>query len=132
MKDCASPLLKEMKFDEGKRNAVYRSMTAMKRRSFVDKCDRLLKYWGISYDDTEITLDEIVYVRNKITHEGRFSDQPDFQSVSYLWKVYNGLFNILARVFLAMLNYRGQYFDAPNNRWINFANICSKAGPIGP
>jgi hypothetical protein len=128
MKEYAKSLLEELKLDENKRRAVYSSMTAMKRRPFVDKCEMLLKYWGISYADTGITIDEIVHVRNKITHEGRFSDIPNVESVSYLWKVYNGLFNILARILLAMLKYRGQYFDAPNDRWINFADVCTGVG----
>lgn len=44
MIDCARSLLKEMEFDGAKRKAVYNAMTGMKRRSFLDKCDMLLKF----------------------------------------------------------------------------------------
>jgi hypothetical protein len=91
----------------------------------------LLEYWGISYADTEITLNDIVTTRNKITHEGRHSDRPSIQSVSRLWEYYNGLFNILTRIFLAMLKYQGEYLDITKDKRINFADVCSKIGTPG-
>jgi hypothetical protein len=35
----------------------------------------LIEYWGISYDDTGITLDEIKDIRNDITHKGKYSKE---------------------------------------------------------
>lgn len=105
---------------------IYGSMKGMERRTFLEKFEMLLNNWGITYSDLGITLSEIKNVRNKITHEGRYYDKVENQSqVDYLFKVYNGLFNILTRLFLAILNYDGMYYDIPNSRWIKFEEVCS-------
>jgi hypothetical protein len=97
----------------------------MQRRSFVDKFGMLLKDWGISYQDTEVTLEEIKKVRNNITHQGKYAEA-SVETLDYLSRVYNGLFNILTRIFLAMLNYDGDYLDAPRSRWVKFAEVCKR------
>lgn len=127
MKAHAKKLLSEMGVDDRTQQAVYGSMKGMERRTYLEKFEILLKNWGISYSDLGITLSEIKDVRNKITHEGRYYDKVEIQSqVDYLVKVYNGLFNILTRLFLAMLNYDGKYYDIPNSKWIEFEDVCSK------
>jgi hypothetical protein len=107
--------------------SVYKSMKAMQRRSFIDKVDTLLKFWGISYADTGVTLEEMRDVRNKITHQGKYAGESTFETVEYLSKLFNGLFNILTRIFLAMLKYDADYFDPPSSRWIRFRDVCKGA-----
>jgi hypothetical protein len=125
MKDHAKGVLTWMKIDESTQAPVLRSMKGMQRRSFVDKFGMMLKDWGISYRDTGVTLEEIRDVRNKITHQGKYAE-PNTESLNYLFKVYNGVFNILTRIFLAMLNYEGDYFDAPNGIWVKFKDVCER------
>ena len=109
------------------RASVYKSMKEMQRRSFIDKLDMLLKFWGISYSDTGVTLEEIKDMRNKITHQGKYVEKPTFETVEYSSKLYNGLFNILTRIFLAMLKYDADYFDHPSGRQIRFRDVCKAA-----
>lgn len=87
----------------------------------------LLNYWGISYSDTGITLDEIIRIRNKITHEGKYyiHKKNDFM---HLTKVYDGLMTILTRIFLATLSYSKQYQDPWLDKWITFRYVCNKIG----
>jgi hypothetical protein len=129
LKRYAREILLQMEVEEATRAAIYNSMKGMQRRSFVDKFDMLLKFWGISYSDTGVTLEEIKDVRNKITHQGKYAEKPTFESVDYLSKLYNGLFNILTRIFLAMLKYDAEYFDPPNSRWIRFRDVCKGEMP---
>jgi hypothetical protein len=126
MKAHATELLMQMGVDEKTMHAVFGSMKGMERRTFIDKLEMLLGNWDISYADLGVTLSEIRNVRNKITHEGRYYNNVENQSqVDYLFRVYNGLFNILTRLFLALLRYRGLYYDIPNSKWIDFGEVCS-------
>jgi hypothetical protein len=127
MQDYAKGLLLQMGYDSSIRAAVYRSMKEMKRRSFVDKAEMLLKKLGVSYSDIGVTLSEIVDIRNKITHQGKYGNNASSESFDYLSKVYNALFNILTRIFLVMLKYDGEYFDAPNSKWIKFRDVCTSS-----
>jgi len=125
MKDHAKGVLTMMQVEKPVRASVFRSMKGMQRRSFVDKFGMLLNDWGISYNDTGVTLEEIKDVRNNITHQGKYAEV-NTESLNYLFRVYNGLFNILTRIFLAMLNYEGDYFDAPNSRWVKFEDVYKR------
>ena len=128
MKAHAEELLSHMEVDNKTKQSIFGSMKGMERRTFLEKFEMLLKNWGISYSDLGVSLGEIKDVRNKITHEGRYYDKVKNQyQVDYLFRVYNGLFNILTRLFLAMLRYRGLYYDIPSSKWIDFEEVCSLA-----
>jgi hypothetical protein len=124
MKRHAKEHLTQMGMDTVTQAALCNSMLGIQRRSFVDKITMLLEFWGISYSDTGVTLKEIKDVRNRITHQGKYVEKPSSESVEYLWKVYNGLFNILTRILLAMLKFDAEYFDAPNSKRIRFRDVC--------
>lgn len=113
------------------RSAVYRSLRGVNRRSYLDKAGMLLEYWGISYSDTGIALEDIVRIRDEITHQGKYYMKME-NDISGLTKVYNGLMTILTRVLLAMLGYNKQYQDPWIDKWIKFGDVCNKIGSPKP
>lgn len=92
----------------------------LNRRSFINKAKMLLENWKIKYDDLNVTLEEIVDIRNDITHRGQHAEEEEEKNI---FRVYSGLITILARIFLAMLNYSGEYYDFATGKWINFKTV---------
>jgi hypothetical protein len=115
----ARNFMKSKLIDSQTRRAVYSSMEGGNRRSYVDKAQMLIDYWGIFYCDTGITIDQIKNIRNKITHEGRYTINDGGQFTKAI-KVYDGLMAILVRIFLAMLNYDKYYQDPWLDKWTAF------------
>ena len=93
---------------------MYNGINAMQRRSYLDKAKMLLDYWKIKYNDLDSTLEEIISIRNEITHRGRY--QIGTNPSDKLFKAYKSLFLIITRIFLVMLNYDGKYIEF--GKWI--------------
>lgn len=130
LRKYASNILKSKGVDPTIRSSIYSTFSEMKRRSYVDKAKMLIDYWGISYDDTGITLDEIKNVRNDITHRGKYRKEGKI-GLTEIIKTYSGLMSILTRIFLAMLCYHKYYQDPWIGKWIEFNSVCSKIGRPG-
>lgn len=98
------------------RNSIYENLGMIRRRSFTDKANLLIKDLKLNIGDLTTTIDDVVKIRNKITHTGISS----VLDIDYQWKTYNDLMSILVRIFLAMVDYDGQYLDPWQDEWINF------------
>jgi hypothetical protein len=66
--------------------------------------------------DVMIKFDDIVKIRNKITHTG-LSSILDF---NYQWRTYQDFMSILVRIFFAIIDYDFDYFDPWQGKWIKF------------
>jgi hypothetical protein len=99
-----------------------------KQRTYVKNAKTLLDYWGISISDIKTSLEEIVMIRNAIIHSGLYFHDEDIEKAKKVLEAYEDLFQILTRIFLAMLKYNGDYYDPPRNRWIKFSEVCGKIG----
>lgn len=115
VKENFSNVLKDMDVNSETRSLMYNGISAMQRRSYLDKAKMLLDYWKIKYDDVGTTLEEIISVRNELTHRGRFKPEEE-DSADELLRMYKGLFSIITRIFLVMLNYDGKYIEF--GKWI--------------
>jgi hypothetical protein len=126
MKKQASDELKFRGINRIYRCDIYNALRGINRRSYVDKAKTLIDYWGILFDDTGITLDEIKDVRNDITHRGKYSKEGE-EGLTQVIKTYHGLMTILIRIFLAMLGY-DKYYQDPfmEGKWIEFGSVCGK------
>jgi len=108
--------------EEGQKelDALRNKIADLNRRSYVSKAKELLGFWKVTTDDLGVTLRDIVEVRNEITHTGTFS------SGDYEGKVipaYQGLMMIIARIFMSMLRYNGQYYDWARGTWVEFSSV---------
>lgn len=122
----AKKILKVLEKGESTRDSIYKNLGGINRRSYVNKARDLLDYWGVSYDDTELGFEEIVKVRDDVTHRGKYySKESDFEYEN-IFKAYKSLALILPRIFLAMLKYDGQYYESITDRWIPFNDVCRK------
>jgi hypothetical protein len=70
------------------------------RRSYRKKAEGLLNTLGILDNQTRETLKEIIEIRDRITHSGRFVDPEDKRKAA---KAYFELITILTKVFLKIL-----------------------------
>ena len=70
------------------------------RRSYRKKAIRLLESLGILDNNTREALKEIIEIRDRITHSGRFFDPQDKTKAA---KAYFELITILTKVFLRIL-----------------------------
>jgi hypothetical protein len=102
---------------ERMRNSLRGYIAGMKRRSFTAKAELLIQNWRISTADVRISsIREITDARDEITHTGRYTGHgKDSNPLQTLEKYYRALFTILTRIFLAMLDYAGDYKDMSRN-----------------
>lgn len=116
-KKCLSQELQNLGIESQTRGAIYDNLGGVHRRSYVEKAQTLLDYWQITFEDTKVALRDIVDVRNEITHKGTYKDFAKLQ------KTFWALMMILTRLFLAMFNYEGQYFDIIHQKFIDFRSV---------
>lgn len=118
IRESARGKLRDMGIEKPIRGIIYEKLNiALNRRGYENKIELMINFWKIKYDDLGIELKDIVRIRNEITHKGRYEDGDD------LLKVYSGLITIIVRIFLAMLNYDGLYFDFVRQDWIKFEEV---------
>jgi hypothetical protein len=79
------------------------SLENINRRSYRSKAKKLLQSLGILDTETKEALVDIISVRNKITHTGRFRIGADDEKK--VIQTYFKLFRLLTRIFLRILSY---------------------------
>jgi hypothetical protein len=124
LKKAASGWLSRQDYSSSTRKSISENLSMIQRRSFKDKANSLITQLNVQISDLDSTIDDVVKIRNRITHTG-VSSVLDFE---YQWKTYNDLMSILVRIFLAMIDYGGQYLDPWLDEWINFKERCIKKG----
>lgn len=80
--------------------SILQRIPEINRKSYRKKAERLLESLGILDDGTRESLKEIILVRDRITHSGRFVDPKDKKKAA---KSYFELTSILTKVFLKIL-----------------------------
>ncbi|MEM4213216.1 MAG: hypothetical protein QXO63_02770, partial [Thermoplasmatales archaeon] len=99
------------------RDELYAKIRGLNRWSFKTQIKSLLNYLGVKYDDLFDDLQIIVEIRNRLTHEGKYED------TGRLLNVYNRLYVLLSRVFLAILNYDDEYWDWVKQEFVHFKDV---------
>lgn len=90
----------------------------LNRYSFKENMQAMLKDYEVPLDGIEQEIYELVGVRNKIVHRGLYVPERENQSVNDHLAV---LRELLKRIFLTLLKYRGQYQSFLNGPdWIDF------------
>lgn len=79
------------------------SLEYINRRSYRSKAKKLLQSLGILDNEAEEALEDIISVRNKITHTGRF--RIGVGDEKKVIQTYFKLFRLLTRIFLRILSY---------------------------
>lgn len=121
VKSKAREKLHEMNIASEIRSGIYDKLgNGLNYRSFANKAKRLLDYWKIKYSDLNVTINEIVKIRNDITHRGHHVGGGEEETI---FRVYLGLITILSRIFLAMLNYKGEYYDFATQKLLKFEDM---------
>ena len=130
MKGCLSAL--SINTDKDMRNALYSNLSCLNRYSFRYNLTTFLRYYKIGYGDIIEDLKDLGIlkdVRDKITHRG--TSERDFDA---LIDAHDKLMALVQRIFLAILNYEGSYWNwinkklepfkkDPNNDWIREKNV---------
>lgn len=106
-------------------DAMSTKLPELNRRTYLCKARRLLEFWGIDYSDLGLSLGRIKDVRNDITHRGIFTPKTKAEQDLVL-KAYLGMFEILTRLYLAMLRFEGRYYSVTRRSVIDFKDVCSK------
>jgi len=81
--------------------SIINSLSNLNRRHYKNKAIELLQSLGIFDPDTEKKLNNIITVRNKIAHTGRFKD-PLSKNGSVVASYFE-LFNLLSKIFFRIL-----------------------------
>ena len=73
----------------------------------------MLTDWNVQYDDllAKASLDDLIEVRNKLTHQGAVTRDDDEQQFDHFWQCHDVLIELLKRVFLSAWAYRGSYIS---------------------
>ena len=120
LKNTASEWLNLRKVDALDRKSIYENLSLIQRRSFKDKANLLTEHLNINISDLDTKFDDIVKIRNEITHTG-LSSILDFNTQ---WRTYQDFMSILVRIFLAIIDYDFDYFDPWQGKWIKFKEMC--------
>lgn len=124
VKDCVKQKGESLGLDPHTRALFYNKLgKGLNRRSFVDKAQMLIDYWGIKYDDLKITLNDVVRIRNDITHRGQHAGDTESEEI---FSVYKGLIVIIIRILLAMVNFDWEYWDFARQESVKFDTVCIK------
>ena len=99
------------------RGQIYANLKGLNRRSRGIGISDLISLLRIKHDDLLPELNDILRIRNLITHTGTYT-QPE-----ELAKVFNALYVLLTRVFLRLLNYNDDYFDWVKGDWVHFRDV---------
>ncbi|MBI4745796.1 MAG: hypothetical protein HY786_04465 [Deltaproteobacteria bacterium] len=93
-------------------------ISEVNRYSFKENLQAMLRYYEAPLDGIEQEIEGLVGVRNKIVHRGLYISALENQSINDYLAV---LRELLKRVFLTLLKYRGQYQSFLNGPdWIDF------------
>jgi hypothetical protein len=82
------------------------------RRSFPSLLKRLMKHLDLVVDKDEIEM--FKNIRNKLVHESNFLKPNDFREGSLYespWYQFRRIFSLTSRIMLAIIQYRGYYYD---------------------
>lgn len=101
-----------------KQRQLEQSLRGINRPSFKSKIKALLKEWRIKFDDVDLDLQQIINIRNQITHTGTSQSRG-------LVKEYVKLYVVLTRVFLSMLHYEGEYYDWFHSKWMKMTDVST-------
>jgi len=93
IKDCVKEKAISLGIESTNRGLFYDKLgKGLNRRTFVNKAELLLDFWGIKYDDLGVTLQDIVKVRNAITHRGQQADDEESKVIFSTFKGLNSIF----------------------------------------
>ena len=115
-------ILNALDVDKEKQKLMYECINAMQRRPYVVKIKMLLEHLKIRYDDLGISIEELVKIRNEITHVGRLKEgeQPE------MIKAFEGIFVLITRILLAISNFDFEYWDMVKKENVKFEDIKIK------
>jgi len=74
----------------------------------------MLDYYGVFYEDIKAYLPKVVRMRNNVVHRGLFKADQSGED-DEVAKLRNVLEELLVRVFLTLLDYRGRYSSPLSN-----------------
>jgi hypothetical protein len=96
--------------------AMLAHVPALNRRSFRNHLRKIVRFLGASISATEQQL--FIACRNKLVHECAFycqaateSERKEIQPLETRWAEYSFLTHVLDRLFLALFEYPGAYYD---------------------
>lgn len=121
LKDEFGKILKEKGIDSQKRGEFYSKLRGLNRRSFKDKIELFLRELHLKYDDLFADIGEIIRIRNRLVHEGKYDDFDELISV------FNRTHVLITRILLALLSYDHQYLDWINREWLDFNTLIQKS-----
>ncbi|CAD6490230.1 MAG: hypothetical protein KFBDDELM_00108 [Candidatus Argoarchaeum ethanivorans] len=116
MKDCLSAL--SIDTNKDMRNGLYSNLSCLNRYSFRYNLTMFLRYYKIGYSDIIKDLNDLGVlkeVRDNIIHRG--ISERDFDD---LIEAYDKVMALVQRIFLAILNYEGEYRNGINKKLETF------------
>jgi hypothetical protein len=117
IRSYARKSMKSLEISADQRGQIYANISGINRRSRGRGISELIAYLRIKHDDLLTDLNDVLRIRNLITHTGTYGD------VDELSKVFNALYVLLSRIFLKILNYDDDYFDWVKGDWVHFREI---------
>jgi len=104
----------EPEFTSSQLAALKRALGNLNRKSAFQGVIDMLDYYGVFYEDIEAYLPKVVGMRNNVVHRGLFKADQSGED-DEVAKLRNVLEELLVRVFLTLLDYRGRYASPLSN-----------------
>jgi hypothetical protein len=116
--------LNEKQINPNIQDQIRKKLEEINHRPFSDRIQRMLSFWGIKYDDLEISIDGIIEAGNELKEMGPYTGLSS--GSERMTKAYLGLLALLTRLFLAVLDFRSTYYDPVKDSNIDFSDVCTR------
>jgi len=90
---------------------IKNAFKSLRRRSLSNKFKLMLDELQVNCSDVNLKRHDIVNIRNDITHRGGVNHVNDETELKTVKDQYNALWSVMIRLFLKLLDYKGDYYD---------------------
>jgi hypothetical protein len=96
---------------KNKFETIKNAFKGLRRRSLSNKFKLMLDELQVNCSDVHLRPHAIVDIRNDITHRGGINHVNDETELKTVKDQYNALWSVMIRLFLKLLEYKGNYYD---------------------
>lgn len=120
LKRIARENMEKLGMTSDQRREIYMKLKGLNRRSLRAGIESLICHLKVRYNDLFDDLGIIIRIRNELTHTGTYHD------INELSKYFDGLYVLLTRIFLSILNYEQDYFDWVKSGWVHMKDVLEE------
>lgn len=119
--------INESKLDQHEKNLFSRTVGQLNNLPLKDKIDSIIGEWSVPIGDfPPNAIRDLVSARSRIVHRGTYYDSGRNQDQQDLWEHISLLYELLTRIILSALEFRGNYQSHRGGQHLRNFPECTK------